>query len=169
MHGFHVQCCDPVSRPPLQGPAPQAPRCPSCLASDHPLPPAPSLAARARHLLLCPPHGAPATLLTYLLALATVWAVAYCILGRVALPGTNTIEVGPSNMLKLLLAIHLPAFLAPSRITCWAAQVSIHGGTVFALLALLTAALLLGRLVELLHLPPLLGMLLAGGLVGGST
>ena len=40
---------------------------------------------------------------------------------------------------------------------------SIHGGTVFSLLALLTTALVLGRLVELLHLPPLLGMLLAGG------
>lgn len=39
---------------------------------------------------------------------------------------------------------------------------TIHGGTVFSLLALLTTALTFGWLVERLHLPALLGMLTAG-------
>ena len=64
-----------------------------CLASHHPLPESPSLRTRLHHALLCPPHGPPALFVAYVIALATIWAVAYCILGKVALPGTNTIEV----------------------------------------------------------------------------
>lgn len=103
-----------------------------CLASHNPLPESPSLVERLHHALLCPPHGPPALLVTYAIALVTVWAVAYCLLGQVALPGTSTIEV------------------------------SIHGGTVFSLLALLTVSLIMGWVMEKLHMPPLLGMLLTG-------
>ena len=41
-------------------------------------------------------------------------------------------------------------------------KVSIHGGTVFSLLALLTVSLIMGWVMEKLHMPPLLGMLLTG-------
>ena len=64
-----------------------------CLASHNPLPESPSLVERLHHALLCPPHGPPALLVTYAIALGTIWAVAYCLLGQVALPGTSTIEV----------------------------------------------------------------------------
>jgi len=103
-----------------------------CLASRHPLPDSPSLGTRLHHALLCPPHGTPALFISYIIALGTIWAVAYCLLGQVALPGTKTIEV------------------------------SIHGGTVFSLLALLTVSLIMGWVMEKLHMPPLLGMLLTG-------
>ena len=43
-------------------------------------------------------------------------------------------------------------------------KVSIHGGTVFSLLALLTVSLIMGWVMEKLHMPPLLGMLLTGTL-----
>ena len=71
-----------------------------CLASHHPLPESPSLGARLHHALLCPPHGPPALLITYSIALATIWAVAYCLLGQVALPGTKTIEVNEKERKK---------------------------------------------------------------------
>ena len=41
-----------------------------------------------------PPRGRPALLLTWALLGLTVWAVLYCVLGRVALPGTQPINIG---------------------------------------------------------------------------
>jgi NhaP-type Na+/H+ or K+/H+ antiporter len=103
------------------------------MVAKHPLPAAPSRLQRLHRALLCPPHGALASLLTTGLAAATVWGAAYSMLGQVALPGTDTITI------------------------------SVRGGSVFALLALLFTAWPAGWLVErLLRLPPLLGMLLVG-------
>ena len=36
---------------------------------------------------LCPPSGQAGQLLTYAVILLTLWAVSYCVLGQVALPG----------------------------------------------------------------------------------
>ena len=36
---------------------------------------------------LCPPSGQAGQLLTYAVILITLWAVSYCVLGQVALPG----------------------------------------------------------------------------------
>jgi len=102
------------------------------LASHHALPPSPSLPQRLGHALLCPPHGALGRLLTYTVAAATVWAAAYCVLGRVALPGTAAIDV------------------------------TVQGGSLFALLVLLLVSWVAGWLVQLVRLPQLLGMLLTG-------
>ena len=102
------------------------------LASKHPLPPSPSLLQRARHALLCPPHGTAAHLLTLALCCLAFWAAAYAVLGRVALPGTTPLTV------------------------------TIEGGSVFSVLALLLAALVSGWAVQLLHLPALLGMMVSG-------
>ena len=95
-----------------------------CLASGHPLPPSPSLLTRAHHALLCPPHGAPALLVSYSLALATVWAVAYCVLGRVALPGTQDIQVRPFllyqfGLLRSLLSTLTRLDKRTKRKTAW--------------------------------------------------
>ena len=64
-----------------------------------------------------------------------------------ALPGTSTIEV----------KVKVRAKQGKQNV-----KVSIHGGTVFSLLALLTVSLIMGWLMEKLHMPPLLGMLLTG-------
>ena len=85
----------------------------------------------------CAQHWAKVTaglalLLTYSLAALTTWGAAYTILGQVALPGTVPITV------------------------------TLRGGTVFALLALLGCSWPAGWLVQQAGLPPLLGMLLTG-------
>ena len=41
-------------------------------------------------------------------------------------------------------------------------QVTIEGGTLFSLLAMFTVSSIAGALVQMIHLPPLLGMLLTG-------
>ena len=64
-----------------------------------------------------------------------------------ALPGTSTIEV----------KVKVRAKKGKQNV-----KVSIHGGTVFSLLALLTVSLIMGSVMEKLHMPPLLGMLLTG-------
>ena len=64
-----------------------------------------------------------------------------------ALPGTSTIEV----------KVKVRAKKGKQNV-----KVSIHGGTVFSLLALLTVSLIMGWVMEKLHMPPLLGMLLTG-------
>ena len=102
------------------------------LASRRPLPSSPSHLQMFRHALLCPPHSAVGRFITYAVAALTVWAAAYCVLGQVALPG-----------------------VAPIVIT-------IHGGSLFALLVLLLVSWVAGWLVQLVRLPPLLGMLVTG-------
>ena len=41
-------------------------------------------------------------------------------------------------------------------------HVTIEGGTLFSLLAMFTVSSIAGALVQMIHLPPLLGMLLTG-------
>ena len=73
--------------------------------------------------------------LTYSVILVTLWAVSYCVLGQVALPGHQHINV------------------------------TIEGGTLFSLLVMFVVSYLAGCCVQLLYLPPLLGMLLTGVLL----
>ena len=84
---------------------------------------------------LCPPEGRPAEVVTYSVILVTLWAVSYCVLGQVALPGHQHIHV------------------------------TIEGGTLFSLLVMFVVSYLAGCCVQLLYLPPLLGMLLTGVLL----
>jgi len=81
---------------------------------------------------LCPPRGQVAKVLTLSLILVTLWAVCYCVLGEVAMPGHHHIYV------------------------------TIEGGTLFSLLVMFTVSSVAGWLVQWIHLPPLLGMLLTG-------
>jgi ABC-type uncharacterized transport system permease subunit len=64
--------------------------------------------------------------------LLTVREIKLYVLGDLALPGSETIHM------------------------------AVSGGSLFSLLVLIVAAQLAGWLVSLLHVPPLLGMLLAG-------
>ena len=102
------------------------------LASRRPLPASPTRVQKLRYAFLCPPHSTLGRIFTYSVTALTVWASAYCVLGQVALPG-----------------------VAPIVIT-------IHGGSLFALLVLLIVSWVAGWLVHLVRLPPLLGMLLTG-------
>ena len=109
------------------------------LLSHHPPPPtSPSLPVRLKYCLLCPPHGRCGDLLTLLVILLTVWAVSYSLLGPLSLPTSDVITV------------------------------SVRGGCVFTTLLLLVCAVLGGKLVELVRLPPLLGMLLVGMLLSNA-
>jgi len=81
---------------------------------------------------VCPPRGQVASILTISTILITLWAVSYCVLGEVALPGHHHIYV------------------------------TIEGGTLFSLLVMFTVSSVAGWLVQIVHLPPLLGMLLTG-------
>lgn len=102
------------------------------LASKHSLPPSPSLPTRVFHSFLLPPHGILGNILTYTLVVFTIWLVCYCVFGKIALPGEEPITL------------------------------TVKGGTVFALLVLVVVAWIGGWLVQQIHLPPLLGMLLVG-------
>lgn len=102
------------------------------LVSKHPLPPSPSLWSRIHHSFLLPPHGTVGTVLTYILVVLTIWLTCYSVFGQIALPGDQPIII------------------------------SVKGGTVFALLVLVVVAWIGGWLVQQVHLPPLLGMLLVG-------
>ena len=46
-----------------------------------------SPSALARWRVWCPPQGRTAEVMTYSVILLTLWAVSYCVLGKVALPG----------------------------------------------------------------------------------
>jgi len=102
------------------------------LASEHPLPPSPSLINRISHAFLLPPHGLLGTILTYILVVLTIWLTSYSVFGQIALPGEQEINI------------------------------SVKGGTVFALLVLVVVAWIGGWVVQKVHLPPLLGMLVVG-------
>merc|ERR1711963_1054848 len=73
---------------------------------------------------LCPPRGQVAKVLTLSLILVTLWAVCYCVLGEVAMPGHHHIYV------------------------------TIEGGTLFSLLVMFTVSSVAGWLVQWIHLPP---------------
>jgi len=90
---------------------------------------------KLKYIFLCPPHGYLASIITWSLVVVTIWAASYVILGQIALPGRE----------------HL--------------NISIEGGTIFSLIMLLVLAHLGGMLVALVKLPPLLGMLIVGILV----
>ena len=62
----------------------------------------------------CPPRGQPAMILSYALILLTLWAVSYCVLGQVALPGHHHINI------------------------------TIEGGTLFSLLVMFTVSYIAG-------------------------
>ena len=62
----------------------------------------------------CPPRGRPAEILSYSVILLTLWAVSYCVLGQVALPGHHHINV------------------------------TIEGGTLFSLLVMFTVSYIAG-------------------------
>ena len=62
----------------------------------------------------CPPRGRPAEILSYSVILVTLWAVSYCVLGQVALPGHHHINV------------------------------TIEGGTLFSLLVMFTVSYIAG-------------------------
>ena len=62
----------------------------------------------------CPPRGRPAEILSYSLILLTLWAVSYCVLGQVALPGHHHINI------------------------------TIEGGTLFSLLVMFTVSYIAG-------------------------
>jgi len=102
------------------------------LASEHPLPPSPSLTNRISHAFLLPPHGLLGTILTYILVVLTIWLTSYSVFGQIALPGDQEINI------------------------------TVKGGTVFALLVLVVVAWIGGWVVQQVHLPPLLGMLVVG-------
>jgi len=102
------------------------------LVSQHPLPPSPSFKERIFHAFLLPPHGYLGTILTYLVVIVTIWLTSYSVFGQIALPGEEEIAI------------------------------TVKGGTVFALLVLVVVAWIGGWLVQQLHLPPLLGMLVVG-------
>merc|ERR1719504_361741 len=63
------------------------------LASQHPLPPSPSLTTRIFHSFLLPPHGMLGTILTYILVVLTIWLTCYSIFGQIALPGDEPITI----------------------------------------------------------------------------
>ena len=94
-----------------------------------------SPSAVARWRVWCPPQGRTAEVMTYSVILLTLWAVSYCVLGKVALPGHHHINI------------------------------TIEGGTLFSLLVMFVVSYLAGCCVQLLYLPPLLGMLLTGVLL----
>ena len=62
----------------------------------------------------CPPRGRTAEMLSYSVILVTLWAVSYCVLGQVALPGHHHIHV------------------------------TIEGGTLFSLLVMFTVSYIAG-------------------------
>ena len=62
----------------------------------------------------CPPRGRPAEVLSYSLILLSLWAVSYCVLGQVALPGHHHINI------------------------------TIEGGTLFSLLVMFTVSYIAG-------------------------
>ena len=106
------------------------------LVSRHPpFPSSAGPAERLKYSCLCPPHGWLGDLLTLATLLLTVWAVSYSLLGPLALPTPEVITV------------------------------NIQGGAVFTSLLLLVCSVLGGKMVELVRLPPLLGMLLVGMLL----
>ena len=105
---------------------------PLLLSHHPPAPPSPSLAQRLKYSLLCPPHGRCGDLTTLLVILTTLWAGSYALLGPLSLPTSDLITV------------------------------NIQGGAVFTTLLLLVSAVLGGKVVECVRLPPLLGMLLVG-------
>jgi len=113
--------------------------CAPLLHGNTPLPQNSSLFAKFRHGLLCPPHGICGKTLTYMVAVLTVWGVCFSVFGQVSLPGIKD-EHGEVQDL----------------------QISIKGGTIFALIVLVVVAYVAGQVVSLVRLPPLLGMLLVG-------
>jgi NhaP-type Na+/H+ or K+/H+ antiporter len=72
------------------------------------------------------------TIITYILVVLTIGLTCYSVFGQIALPGAEPITI------------------------------TVQGGTVFALLMLVVVAWIGGWVVQLVHLPPLLGMLLVG-------
>ena len=69
----------------------------------------------------CPPRGRPAEILSYSVILLTLWAVSYCVLGQVALPGHHHINI------------------------------TIEGGTLFSLLVMFTVSYIAGWSVQFSH------------------
>merc|ERR1712106_549539 len=64
-------------------------------------PPDASFSEKLKYTCLCPPHGAVASLLTWIVISAATWACVYSILGAEALPGHNLFSLG-----VLFLACH---------------------------------------------------------------
>ena len=121
--------------------------CTPCLAANHHIGEDPSIWTKLKHSLLCPPHGWVASWITYVLLVTTLWATAYVMFGRIALPGPGIV---PTEFKQ---------------------------GAFFSVLVVVTLCLLGGWLVSLVghlvydsyyylypqvHLPPLLGMLVIG-------
>ena len=108
---------------------------PVLVSSHPPLQSSAGLTERLKYSCLCPPHGWWGDLLTLATLLLTVWAVSYSLLGPLSLPTSEVITV------------------------------NITGGAVFTTFLLLVSSVLGGKIVELVRLPPLLGMLLVGMLL----
>ena len=123
---------------------------PLTLAHHPPLPENSSVSTKLKYSLLLPPHGVLADSLTRIIILVIIWSVSYCVLGSLSLPTQDVISI------------------------------SVKGGAIFTTLLLLVCAIAGtkdsltfkyfhvklscagGKLVEMLRLPPLLGMLLVG-------
>ena len=108
---------------------------PVLVSRQPPLQSSAGLVERLKYSCLCPPHGRCGDLLTLATLLLTVWAVSYCLLGSLSLPTSELITV------------------------------NIRGGAIFTTLLLLVCSVLGGKIVELIRLPPLLGMLIVGMLL----
>ena len=105
------------------------------LLSQHPRIENPTKLQKLKYSLLLPPHGVVGDTLTMTMIILILWAVLYSVLGDLALPTGETIPI------------------------------SVEGGAVFTVILLLITAIIGGKLVQVVHLPPLLGMLLVGMLL----
>ena len=83
--------------------------CAPCLAANYDIGEDPSIWTRLRYSFLCPPHGWLAAWLTYALLVITLWAAAYVMFGRIALPGPGTVqtEVRQGAFLSVLVVVTL--------------------------------------------------------------
>merc|ERR1719430_1328426 len=64
-----------------------------CLLSKSTLDPTDGYCSKIVYGLLCPPHGKVGQLLTYCLLVILIWTTAFVMLGRVAVPSQEKIDV----------------------------------------------------------------------------
>uniref|UniRef100_A0A1I8G048 Na_H_Exchanger domain-containing protein n=1 Tax=Macrostomum lignano TaxID=282301 RepID=A0A1I8G048_9PLAT len=134
----------------------------------NPLPEDPACWERLRFNLMCPPHGHVARCIAGVLSILVLYGLLFVIVGDHALP-RRCIALNSTTAANATLAT--ASFLNDSSATSAEQieeQLQCSGGNFFGLFVLFVCSMTASSLSKKLNLPPLLGMLIVGCVLGNA-
>uniref|UniRef100_A0A1I8J8C2 Na_H_Exchanger domain-containing protein n=1 Tax=Macrostomum lignano TaxID=282301 RepID=A0A1I8J8C2_9PLAT len=140
--------------------------------AENPLPEEPTFWQQAKFSCRCPPHGYVARWITGLVSILVLYGTLIVLVGENALPQTCELVVTAATPMDTTEAANVSSSVPENEnsnsTTDSIVTKSCHGGNIFGLFVLFVCSMVASSWSKKLNLPPLLGMLIVGCILGNA-